>query len=364
MSNDIIPYENLGLLNKPFLEAFTRNFFDVIDSGWYILGNQVKNFEQEFSSFTGSQYCIGTANGLDALQIALKSLGLQPGDEVLVPSNTYIASILSIVNVNLKPVLVEPDIQTYNIDPSEIEEKITPATKAILVVHLYGKLCRMNEIMHIAQKHKLHVIEDCAQSHGANYQGKKAGTWGTFGAFSFYPTKNLGALGDAGALTTDNQTQADIALKLRNYGSSIKYKNDIAGYNSRLDEIQAAFLRSKLQHLDAITAHKRMLAALYHEGLKQDFVKPIVEDGYFDVYHIYNIRHEKRDQLKEYLLSKGILTEIHYPIPPNKQLAMHGILEGPTPIADEIHKTTLSLPISTIHTPEQIMYVIDILNKF
>jgi len=361
----MIEYENLSKVNQPFFEEYRTAFNTVMEGGWYILGNAVKQFEKEFAGYCGTSHCSGVANGLDALILALKTFRFEPGDEVIVPSNTYIATILSIVQNQLKPVLVEPDIRTYNIDPSKIEEKITPRTRAIMVVHLYGKLCEMDKINAIADKHSLKVIEDCAQAHGASFKNVRAGNFGHFGAFSFYPTKNLGAIGDAGAVTTNDASLQDTINTLRNYGSRIKYHNELQGYNSRLDEIQAAFLSVKLKKLDAITAHKRNLAQLYQQGLKADFIKPAVDADYFDVFHIYNIRHPRRDELKEYLLQNNVKTEIHYPISPNKQKAMQGILDiFDTPIAEEIHQTTLSLPISYFHTESDIMRVIEVLNKF
>jgi dTDP-4-amino-4,6-dideoxygalactose transaminase len=263
------------------------------------------------------------------------------------------------------PVLVEPDIETYNIDAKKIEEKITGNTKAIMVVHLYGKICDMDSVMAIAKKYNLRVIEDCAQAHGAKYKNIKAGNFGDLNAFSFYPTKNLGALADAGAITTNSHQLAEHVKMLRNYGSKVKYYNEVIGVNSRLDEIQAAFLSIKLKQLDKINEHKRKLAALYQYNLKSEFIKPQVHKDYYDVYHIYTIRHQNRDGLKEYLKKKDILTEIHYPVPPNKQKAMTNIFNNcPTPIAEEIHKTTLSLPISYFHTEDDIMQVIEVMNQF
>lgn len=361
----MIDYENLGKSNNPFFEEYRRVFDKVLLSGWYILGNSVKQFETDFAAYNASQYCSGVANGLDALILSLKAFQFRDGDEVIVPSNTYIATILSIVHNQLKPVLVEPDIRTYNIDPAKIEEKITSRTRAILVVHLYGKVCEMDPIRKIAEKHNLKIIEDCAQAHGATYKNTKAGNFGDFGAFSFYPTKNLGAIGDAGAVTTNSEELFKIINVLRNYGSHVKYQNELIGYNSRLDELQAALLSVKLKTLDTITAHKRMLASLYQSGLKEEFIKPLIHPDYFDVYHIYNIRHPRRDVLKEYLLKNGIKTEIHYPIAPNRQQALKDMLGSTsTPIAEEIHQTTLSLPISYFHTETDIRYVIDIMNNF
>jgi dTDP-4-amino-4,6-dideoxygalactose transaminase len=361
----MIEYENLGKLNNPFFDAYSNAFDRVLKSGWYILGKEVTQFEKAFAAYGNHKYCCGVANGLDALVLCLKALDLEPGSEVLVPSNTYIATILSILHAGLRPVLVEPDIGTYNIDPGKIEQKINERTKVIMVVHLYGKVCDMDSILMIAAKHNLKVIEDCAQAHGAKFKQKNAGSFGDLGAFSFYPTKNLGALGDGGAITTNNLQLSEIVSTLRNYGSRTKYFNELVGYNSRLDDVQAAMLQIKLAKLDEINHHKRQLADLYHEGLKEDFIKPIVHKDYYDVYHIYNVRHPKRDELREYLLNNDIRTEIHYPLAPNKQKALQGILDGePTPIAEEIHNTTLSLPISFFHSKIEIERVIEVMNTF
>jgi dTDP-4-amino-4,6-dideoxygalactose transaminase len=361
----MIEYENLGKLNKPFFEEYETAFKETLESGWYILGKKVKAFENEFASYCGTTHCIGLANGLDALILSLKAFNFEKGSEVIVPSNTYIATILSIVHNGLVPVLAEPDLATYNIDPAEIEKKISSKTVAIMVVHLYGKVCEMDKIMNIAQKHKLKVIEDCAQAHGATFKNIKAGNFGDVNAFSFYPTKNLGAIADAGAVTTNNKELAESISTLRNYGSKEKYYNETVGYNSRLDEVQAAFLSVKLKYLDEINSHKQKLAKLYLQNLKEDFIKPVVDNDYSDVYHIFNIRHEKRDELKAYLLKNEIRTDIHYPVAPNKQVAMRGILkEQETPIAEKIHKTTLSLPISFFHKEKDIMKVIEVMNNF
>lgn len=361
----IIEYENLGKVNQPFFDEYRRAFDHVLNTGWYILGNSVKNFEQEYAAYCGTNHCCGVANGLDALILSLRALNFPSGSEVIVPSNTYIATILAIIHNGLKPVLAEPDINTYNIDPKNIEACITPSTKAILVVHLYGKMCEMDTINAIAAKHQLAVIEDCAQAHGAKYKDRVSGNWGHYGAHSFYPTKNLGAIGDAGAVTCNDAQLHESIHTYRNYGSKVKYYNEVVGYNSRLDEVQAAFLSIKLKKLDAINEHKRKLAALYEAGLKSDFIKPVVHPDYYDVYHIYNIRHPRRDEVKKYLLKHNIKTEIHYPVAPNKQQAMKGMLDHvKTPIAEEIHQTTLSLPISYFHTETDILQVIEALNKF
>ncbi|MDH4092133.1 MAG: DegT/DnrJ/EryC1/StrS family aminotransferase [Cyclobacteriaceae bacterium] len=361
----MIEYENLSRLNQPFLAAYAKKFKSVMERGWFVLGEEVSDFERDFAAYCGSHHCAGVANGLDALILSLKALNFQLKKEVLVPSNTYIATILSILHCGLKPVLVEPDIETYNIDPRKILEAVTKETVAIVVVHLYGKCCAMEEIKAIADAHDLKIIEDCAQAHGATFKGKKAGTFGDFGAFSFYPTKNLGALGDGGGVICNNEEQIQMIKMLRNYGSDKKYYNEVVGYNSRLDELQAAFLSIKLSHLDSINDHKKRLASIYDIHLKGDFVKPVTHPDYNDVYHIYAIRHPHRDKLKAYLLENKIKTEIHYPIPPHRQKAMKGICNDMRfPIAEEIHDTVLSLPISYFHTEDEIMRVVDAMNKF
>ena len=361
----MIKYEDLRKSNQKFFEKFKKSFSDTLNSGWFILGKNLKTFELEFANYCGSKYCIGVSSGLDALFLSLKSFDFQEGSEVIVPSNTYIATIFSIINAGLKPVLVEPKISTYNIDPLLIKEKITDKTVAILVVHLYGKLSDMEKIISIAKKYNLKVIEDCAQAHGASFKNKKAGAWGDIGAFSFYPTKNLGALGDGGAIVTNNPKLAQKIEILRNYGSNKKYNNILAGYNSRLDEIQAGFLLVKLKYLDEINLHKRKLAQIYFENVDNKFVKPSVEEEYYDVYHIFNIRCNNRDRLRSFLLNKGIHTEIHYPIPPHKQHAIKNIFKNDKyPISEVIHETTLSLPISFGHSEKEILKVCKTLNEF
>jgi len=362
----MIDYENLYKVNTPFIKKYKKKFNAIINKGWYILGNEVLQFENEFAEYCGTKHCVGVANGLDALILSLLAFDFPEKSEILVPSNTYIATILSIIKAGHVPVLVEPDIQTYNINENLIEKKINSKTKAIMPVHLYGRLCNMRSIIEIAKKHNLKVIEDAAQAHGASLNDKKAGSWGDLTAFSFYPTKNLGALGDAGAVTTNDETLADKIKTLRNYGSKKKYHNELPGINSRLDEIQAGFLRIKLEKLDKINAHKNKLAEIYNNELPEGkFIKPLTEKNYFHIYHIYNIRHSERERLKSYLENKGIKTDIHYPIAPNKQQAMKGILDSQeTPIAEEIHNTTLSLPISFGHTESEIYSVCKTLKSF
>jgi dTDP-4-amino-4,6-dideoxygalactose transaminase len=360
----MIEYENLNKLNRAFFSDYKKSLESTLDSGWFILGENVEKFESEFATYCGVKHCIGVASGLDALFLSLKAFDFPKGSEIIVPSNTYIATILSILHAGLKPVLVEPNINTYNIDPEKIEGKITPQTKGIMIVHLYGKCCDMDSILKVTSKYNLELFEDCAQAHGATYKKRKAGSFGSVNAFSFYPTKNLGALGDAGAITTNNEKVAQNIKKLRNYGSEVKYYNDAVGFNSRLDEIQAGFLSIKLKKLDEINAHKRGLAKLYLDHLKDDFIKPVTHPDYFDIYHIFNVRLSKRDALKKYLFENNVKTEIHYPVPPNRQKAMKEIIKETFPISEEIHSTTLSLPISFFHTTDDIIRVIEIMNNF
>ncbi|MCB1045407.1 MAG: DegT/DnrJ/EryC1/StrS family aminotransferase [Acidobacteria bacterium] len=360
----MIEYENLNRLNEPFREAYEQAFARVADSGWFILGQQVERFEKAFATYCGARHCVGVASGLDALIIGLQAFNFPSGKEVLVASNAYYACILAIIRAGLKPVLVEPDAKTYNIDPHLIESKITPNTVAIMAVHLYGKCCDMQPINHIARQHGLKVIEDCAQAHGASINGRKAGTFGDIAGFSFYPTKNLGALGDGGAVVTDDPVLANRVWQLRNYGSSAKNVFDLLGHNSRLDELQAAFLSQKLAYLDAINAHKRMLADVYFKHLKDQVIKPLHQPGFHDVFHVFAIRHKRRDDLREYLLQHQIKTEIHYPLPPHRQNALKGVFPGTYPISDELHNTVLSLPISTIHTEQDAIEVANHVNEF
>ena len=362
----MIPYENLKRLNKSFEDKFREKFNTVINNGSYILGPELEAFEKEYAAWHNINYCVGISNGLDALILGLKAFNLPEGSEVIVPSNTYIASILAILGCQLVPVLVEPDIATYNIDPDKIEEAITPKTKAIMVVHLYGKCCQMDKIMALKEKYNLFLIEDCAQAHGATFKGQLTGTFGEIGAFSFYPTKNLGALGDAGAIICSDEGYKKSVSQLRNYGSERKYYNDVIGYNNRLDDMQAAFLSVKLVHLKEMNAQRNKFAQLYFDNLNDQFILPAQNPDFYDVYHIFNIRHPKRDELQAYLTEKGIGTVIHYPVPPHKQKALADVqgIKSAYPVAAEIHNTTLSIPCSFSHTEEEIMQVIEALNKF
>jgi len=358
-----IEYENLAMVNAAYRPEFVDAMTKVLDRGWFILGEGCAAFEREFAEYHGGGTLVGVGSGLDALVIALKGFAFPPGAEVIVPSNTYIATILAVINAGLKPVLVEPNPRTYNIDPARLNEAVTPNTVALIAVHLYGKACDMDPLLAICTRNNLALIEDCAQAHGARYKGKMVGTFGV-GAFSFYPTKNLGSLGDAGGILCSSHEYATTLKALRNYGSHEKYRNDFIGFNSRLDEIQAEFLRVKLRGLDGVIDHKRKLASIYLTHLKEDFVLPEVNPDHFDVYHIFNIRHPRRDDLRKFLAEHGIVTEIHYPIAPHRQKAYANLFAGDYPISEEIHGTTLSLPLSICHTADQIQYVAETMNRF
>ena len=350
------------MYQKEYDEAALR----VLRSGWYILGNEVDSFEKEFKNHMGCKYCVGLNSGLDALILAVRALNIGKGDEVIVQANTYIATVLGITENGATPVYVEPD-QFFNIDADRIEEKITEKTKAIMVVHLYGQASRMDKIMEIANKHHLPVIEDCAQSHESCFQGKKTGTFGLVGCFSFYPTKNMGAFGDAGCVVTDNEMIADRIRKMRNYGSKIKYHNELEGVNSRLDEMQAALLRVKLSHMEEITNERYVLGKRYYDGINNPrIIKPKTLDGVNHVYHQFVVRCEKRDVLHDYLEKRGIQTQIHYPIPPHlaECYSWQGYKQGAFPVTEEFANTVLSLPLYTGMTEEEQDYVIETLNRF
>ncbi|MCL6557016.1 MAG: DegT/DnrJ/EryC1/StrS family aminotransferase [Burkholderiales bacterium] len=360
----MIDYENLARSNSAFMAELEEAASRVIRSGWYVLGEEVQAFEREFARYVGAKHCIGVGNGLDALFLALEGLDLPKNSDVLVASNTYIATILAIVRAGHRPVLVEPELDTFNMDPRRLPEAITPNTRAICVTHLFGKSCRMDAICAFAREHGLKIIEDCAQSHGARLAGQLTGTFGDAGCFSFYPTKNLGAIGDAGAIVTNDDALADRIRHTRNYGSKQKYVNTYIGINSRLDEIQAALLRVKLRHLDQMIRHKRALAEIYFASLPDWLKMPRRREDEFDVFHIFAVRYERRDELRAWLLEQGIKTEIHYPIPPHRQKAMQGILAGSYPIAEELHATELSLPISVSMGPEQVSAVVDVIKRY
>ncbi len=363
----MIPFLDLKVVNAQYKKEMLEACEKVIESGWYIQGTECKEFEKEFASYCGTKYAVGVANGLDALILILrayKEMGIiNDGDEVIVPANTYIASILAISENNLVPILVEPDINTYLIDPNKIEEKITSKTKVIMPVHLYGQTCEMDEINKIAEKYNLKVIEDSAQAHGAYYKDKRAGNLGDASGFSFYPGKNLGALGDGGAVTTNDEALADTIKALSNYGSHKKYENLYKGYNSRLDEIQATFLRVKLKYLDDVIEKRKKVAKFYLENIKND--KIILPKVFTDsVWHLFVIRTKKRDKLQKYLLDNGIQTLIHYPIPPHKQEAYKEWNNLSFPITEKIHNEVLSLPISEVINIDEVKKVGEKINEY
>lgn len=365
----MIKFLDLKEINANYRSELKQAFDRVLDSGWYIMGSELNHFEAKFANFCGTKHAIGVANGLDALTLiirAYKELGLfQDGDEVIVPSNTYIASILSITANNLVPVLVEPNLDTYNLDFKLIEAKITKKSKAILPVHLYGQMCDMEEINAIAKKYNLKIIEDCAQAHGALLANKKAGNWGDAAGFSFYPGKNLGALGDAGAITTNDDELAICIKALLNYGSIVKYENLYKGVNSRLDELQAAILNVKLEHLDNETAKRRSIANKYcTQIVNSKIILPSVDLVMAHVWHLFVVRVGSRDDFQEYLNEKGIQTVIHYPIPPHKQTAFKELSKLSLPISEKIHNEIISLPISHIITNGQVDYIIKVINEY
>lgn len=364
----MIKFLDLKKINETYEADFQKKLKSVLEKGWYILGNEVTVFESSFANYCGTKHCVGVGNGFDALVLIFKGyiqLGkLQKGDEVIVPANTYIASILAILEADLIPVLVEPKLETYNIDPDLISEKITSKTKAILAVHLYGQLAEMDKINAIAKQHNLLVIEDAAQGHGAVLpESKKSGNLSNAAAFSFYPGKNLGALGDGGAVTTNDEELAKTIQSLRNYGSEAKYQNEYIGVNSRLDELQAAFLNVKLPNLDAENNRRRVIAKRYLAEIKNDKITlPFWNFSENHVFHLFVIRTEKRNELQQYLLDNGIQTMIHYPIPPNKQKAFSNWNSLSFPITEKIHNEILSLPISPVMTDDEVGFVIEKLN--
>jgi len=365
----MIPFLDLKTLNEQYAQELTQAATDVIQSGWYIQGKACQNFEKEFADFCGTKHCVGVANGLDALTLILsayKQLGiLKDGDEVIVPANTYIASILAISQNQLNPVLVEPDINTYNLDPLKIEEKITSKTKAIMAVHLYGQAAPMNAINALAKKYSLKVIEDSAQAHGALYQGKRTGNLADASGFSFYPGKNLGALGDGGAVTTNDESLAQSIRALGNYGSHKKYENLYKGVNSRLDELQAALLSVKLKYLDEDTQKRQNIAEFYLQNIKnKNIILPDVKDKKAHVWHLFVIRTARREELQQFLLDNQIQSMIHYPIPPHKQAAYQEWNSLVFPITEQIHAEVLSLPMSPVLTPEQMKKIVDVINMY
>lgn len=362
-----IPFVSFLPMEKELNDEIRGAFERVFTSSWYIEGKEDEAFEQTFAEYCGVSHCVGCGNGLDALMLSLKALGVGAGDEVIVPSNTYIATALAVTYVGAAPVFVEPDIDTFLIDPALIEAKITDKTKAIMPVHLYGQACDMDPIMEIAKKHGLFVVEDCAQAHGATYKGRKVGSFGDAAGFSFYPGKNLGALGDAGAAVTNSKELADKIRALGNYGSDYKYHHIYQGNNSRLDEMQAAFLSAKLPLLDKMNEERRRIAKMYSGGINNPkVITPVVREECVPVWHIYGVRCNERDALEKHLNDRGIGTNKHYPIPMHMQECYKelGISEGALPVAEEISATELSLPMYYGMTDEQVRYVIDAINEF
>lgn len=362
-----IPFVTFRPMEKELNDDIRAAFDRVFTRSWYIEGVEDEAFEKAFAVYCGTKYCVGVGNGLDALMLALKALGIGEGDEVIVPSNTYIATALAVTYVGATPVFVEPDIRTFNIDPALIEAAITEKTKAIMPVHLYGQACDMDPIMAVAKKYGLKVVEDCAQAHGATYKGQKIGSFGDAAGFSFYPGKNLGALGDAGAVVTNDKELADKVRALGNYGSDYKYHHIYLGNNSRLDELQAAFLAAKLPLLEKMNVERRRVAKLYEEGITNPkVITPYVNPDCVPVWHIYGIRCAERDALEKHLNDKGIGTNKHYPIPMHMQECYKGlnIPQGALPVAEEISATELSIPMYYGMTDEEIQYVIDAINEF
>jgi dTDP-4-amino-4,6-dideoxygalactose transaminase len=361
----MIPFLDLERVNAPHLTRIQAAVSRVTSSGWYVLGPEVRAFEAAFAQSVGAQHCIGVANGLDALTLVLMAWDFPPGSEVIVPANTYIASMLSVSRAGLVPVLVEPDPRTYLLDPARLEAAITPRTRAILPVHLYGRCCEMNAILLLADKYRLRVLEDAAQAHGAIYGTRRAGQLGDAAGWSFYPSKNLGALGDAGAITTDDDALADRLRALRNYGSTQRYVNVYVGQNSRLDEIQAAVLLEKLPILNSENEHRRLLARRYLTQIRHPAVRlPPADQIGQDAWHLFVIRHPRRDALRDWLQQHGIGTDVHYPIPPHQQRAYAELNTLSFPLSEQIHREVLSLPLNPAVTMTEIDQICQIINMF
>jgi dTDP-4-amino-4,6-dideoxygalactose transaminase len=365
----MIPFLDLKAINQQYRDELVEAAARVIDSGWYIQGQEVAAFEREFADYSGTRHCIGVANGLDALTLTLRAwkelVRLKEGDEVIVPANTYIASILAITENRLKPILVEPDEATFNLCPEKTAAAITPETKAILAVHLYGQIAPMKEIMALAKDHNLLVLEDAAQAHGASIDGKKAGSWGDAAGLSFYPGKNLGALGDGGAVTTDDEELATTIRALGNYGSHKKYENRYQGVNSRLDEIQAAMLRVKLRHLDEEIENRRKVAEHYLANIDNPGIRlPVLGERKSHVWHLFVVRTDKREELQQHLRENDVQTLIHYPLPPHKQQAYGEWSSLSYPVTESIHRSALSLPIGPNLGGEEMNHVISSIDSF
>ena len=366
---NIVPFLSLFDVTAKYKEEIHSAVSRVIDSGWYLHGIENERFEENYSKYIGTEYCVGCANGLDALILIFRAyieLGvMKPGDEVIVPANTYIATILSITENGLKPILVEPSLDSYEIDDSRIEEAITSKTRAICIVHLYGRCAYTEKIAELCRKYNLKLIEDNAQAHGSMFKGKRTGSIGDASGHSFYPGKNLGALGDGGAVTTNDDQLAEMVRTLANYGSSRKYVFDYCGKNSRLDDIQAAILNVKLRHLDEDNAQRKKVARYYIDNIKNpDIVLPVVKEWEANVFHIFPIRCEQRDELQQHLTENGVQTIIHYPTPPHKQKCYEEWNGMSLPITEKIHKEELSLPMSSVLSESAICKVVEILNNW
>lgn len=361
----MIKFLDLEKVNNRFRSEIDARIAKILDKGWYLQGEENERFTQHFAAFCGAKYCVGVANGLDALNLIIKAYGFGPGDEIIVPANTYIATILAISQNGCTPVLAEPDIHTYNIDPGKIEPLITDKTKAIMVVHLYGQAAPMQEIWKLAQKYNLKIIEDAAQAHGAVYMGRHTGNLGDAAGFSFYPGKNLGCMGDGGCVTTNDPELAAKVKAIANYGSDYKYHHIYKGVNSRLDEIQAAVLDVKLNYLDQDNQKRRAIAAYYGTHIhNKNIILPQCADAGAHVWHIFAVRTPERDSFQKYLQQNGVQTLIHYPTPPHKQLCYKEWNNRSYPITEEIHRTIISLPMSPVMTEEEVKQVTDIINAY
>ncbi len=361
----MIKFLDLYKINERLRKEINGKITQVLDSGWYLLGEETENFEQNFAKYCGVKHCIGVANGLESLNLIIRGYGFAQGDEIIVPANTYIASILAISENGCTPILVEPDINTYNINPDLIEKKITSKTKAIMVVHLYGQAVQMQKIWALAQKYNLKIIEDSAQAHGAKYQNKRVGSLGDASGFSFYPGKNLGCVGDGGCVTTNDDELAQKIKALRNYGSHKKYHNVFIGMNSRLDEIQAGILDIKLKFLDEDNQKRKEIAKYYRKNIKNsNIILPNVYAEDAHVWHLFVVRTKQRDNFQKYLLDNEIQTIIHYPIPPHKQECYKLWNNLSYPITEEIHKSVLSLPISPVMSDDEMRKVVEVINEY
>lgn len=361
----MIKFLDLEKINNRYRKEIDSRIKNILDKGWYLQGEENENFTKNFANFCGTKFALGVANGLDALNLIIKAYGFGNGDEIIVPANTYIATILAISENGCIPILVEPDIKTYNINPDSIEEKITTKTKAIMVVHLYGQAVQMEKIWKIAKKYNLKIIEDSAQAHGAIYQENRTGNLGDASGFSFYPGKNLGCMGDGGAVTTNDEELFNKIKAIANYGSDRKYHHIYKGVNSRLDEIQAAVLDIKLKHLDSDNNKRREISKYYRENIKNSkIILPDTYDEKSHVWHIFAVRTQNRDEFQKYLTEKGIQTIIHYPTPPHKQGAYKEWNNLSFPITEEIHNTILSLPISPVMTDSEIEKVVEVVNEY